>query len=91
MTITRNGKKMYPVGKWSKWQVAFYNNEAKCRNKMVEDDYSDEAIANADEATRLLELFEFGPQDADGMVYAEYADYKMMKDVIEAYRFSHRL
>ena len=47
------------------------------------------AIDRVDKAEYMLEIFESNPIDKNGIVYALYDDYKMMKDIIAAYAHRH--
>lgn len=87
MTITRNGKKLYPVAKFLKTQHIFDNYYTKCYNRMIDEEYSGDTVDRFNEAEHLYEIA-CNPHK-DGMIYAEYADYKKMKDIIGFYVCSH--
>lgn len=88
MTLKKNGKKLYPVCTWMKNQHKLYNYNDKMYIKMVESGYSDEDVKAFEEAERLLDVFE-GGLHRDGLVYAEYSDYKIIKDIIGYYDLTH--
>ncbi len=52
-------------------------------------DEENKAIDRVDKAEHMLEKFESNPMDKNGIVYALYDDYKMMKDTIAAYAQRH--
>lgn len=85
--IIKNGKKYYPVGKWHKYQHVFYNYEDRCANEWYETD-SDEAYEKFEKSQDILNKWETNPQ-RDGIVYALYNDYKLMKDIIGGYMWRH--
>ena len=37
----------------------------------------------------LLDKFDYGPRDNNDMVYMEYKDYKVVKDIIGEYAWRH--
>lgn len=87
--ITKNGKKLYPIGKFTTYQHVFYNYNDRMYNKMYDEEHSEEACEAYDESERLLDVFNTNPQDANGIVYVEYNDYKVMKDIIGGYAVRH--
>ena len=90
---TKDGKKLYPVGNWYKYQHVFYNYYDICavdyyeaqRNNSPDVDKKYEKFELAGE---LINKWDFGPQK-NGMVFAEYKDYAIMKDVIGGYMWRH--
>lgn len=80
-------KKMYPVGKWKKYQHVFYNYDDKCYNTMNEDN-SKKSIEKFEKSQDLICKWDFNPQ-INGVVYAYYEDYKLMKDIIGMYVITH--
>lgn len=85
--IVKNGKKMYPVASWYNCQHMFYNYVDRCFIAMVDADYTEESVSRHDEAERLLDVFNTNIHN--GLAYAEYADYRKMKDIIGAYILRH--
>lgn len=82
------GKKLYPVANWEKNQHVFYNYEDIMAVEHYDNPDSDEAYDKWEEAQDLLGKFDSNPQ-ANGIVYAEYEDYKKMKDIIGEYVWRH--
>lgn len=80
--------KMYPVASWERNQHVFYNLCDRMANAYY-DSNSEEDYDRWQEAQRLCGAFDCGPQDANGVVYAEYEDYKAMKDFIGGYAYRH--
>lgn len=87
--------KLYPVGKFTKYQHVFYNANDRAWNALYDAQESgtseeiDKAYEWKDKVEDLLSKFDFGYQDKNGMVYAEYEDYKAMKDIIGEYAWRH--
>lgn len=87
--------KLYPVGRWETYQHVFYNAHDRAMNAI----YNAEESGNAEQLSKaidwneivndLLDKFDYGYQDANGMVYMEYKDYKVAKDIIGGYTFRH--
>ena len=87
--------KLYPVGRWEKYQHVFYNAHDRAMNAV----YDAEESGNAEQLSKaiewneivndLLDKFDCGFQDANGMVYMEYKDYKVAKDIIGGYAWRH--
>ena len=90
-----NKTKLYPVGRWEKYQHVFYNAHDRAMNAM----YDAEESGNAEQLSKaiewneivndLLDKFDCGFQDTNGMVYMEYKDYKVAKDIIGGYAWRH--
>lgn len=87
--IIKNGTRYYPIGKRSKYQHVFYNYVDICYNHAHDNEDSDDAYEKYEEAERILNAFESGPQNAEGIVFVTYEDYKKMKDIIGAYIYRH--
>lgn len=87
--LTVKGKKYYPVGHFLKYQHIFYNYNDRCANAYYDDMDNDHAYEQFERAQELLEKFNTNPQDKNGIVYAEYEDYKEMKDIIGGYAERH--
>lgn len=87
--------KLYPVGNWYKYQHVLYNAHDRAMNAMHDAEQSgtaeqlDKAIEWNEKVNDLLGKFDCGFQDANGMVYMEYKDYKVVKDIINAYAWRH--
>ena len=87
--------KLYPVGNWYKYQHVLYNAHDRAMNAMYDAEQSgtaeqlDKAIEWNEKVEDLLSKFDCGFQDANGMVYMEYKDYKVVKDIIGAYAWRH--
>ena len=94
-TITFKGKRYYPVGSVYKCQHIFFNEVDRAYNNLYDvrnygtHDEENKAIDRVDKAEYMLEKFESNPIDKNGIVYALYDDYKMMKDTIAAYAHRH--
>lgn len=90
-----NKTKLYPVGNWYKYQHVFYNAHDRAMNALYDMQQSgtaeqlDKAIEWSERVEDLLGKFDCGPRDRSGMVYAEYKDYKAMKDIIGGYAYRH--
>lgn len=86
-------EKMYPVGRWDKYQHVFYNATDRAWNSLHDAEDSGEGFDEAEEwLERCEELqgkWDCNPQDANGIVYALYKDYKDMKDIIGGYAYRH--
>ena len=90
-----NKTKLYPVGRWETYQHVFYNAHDRAMIAM----YDAEESGNAEQLSRaidwneivndLLGKFDCGPRDNNGMVYMEYKDYKVAKDIIGGYAYRH--
>ena len=87
--------KLYPVGNWYKYQHVLYNAHDRAMNAMYDAEQSgtaeqlDKAIEWNEKVEDLLSKFDCGFQDANGMVYMEYKDYKVVKDIIGEYAWRH--
>lgn len=87
--------KLYPVGSWYKYQHVFYNANDRAWNYLhdAQESGNEEEIKKAEDnlemVQNLLGAFDCGYKDSNGMVYAEYQDYKRMKDIIAAYMYRH--
>ena len=87
--------KLYPVGNWYKYQHVLYNAHDRAMNAMYDAEQSgtaeqlDKAIEWNEKVEDLLSKFDCGFQDANGMVYMEYKDYKVVKDIIGGYAYRH--
>ena len=87
--------KLYPVGRWETYQHVFYNAHDRAMNAMYDAEQSgtaeqlSKAIEWNEKVNDLLGKFDFGFQDANGMVYMEYKDYKVAKDIIGGYAWRH--
>lgn len=87
--------KLYPVGNWYKYQHVFYNAHDRAMNAMYDAEQSgtieqlNKAIEWNEKVEDLLGKFDCGFQDANGMVYMEYKDYKVAKDIIGGYAWRH--
>lgn len=85
--------KLYPVGSWERNQHVFYNAVDIAQNSLFDAMENGVGIEEAEECldkySNALARFDFGPKDSRGVVYAEYNDYKFMKDVIGAYAEIH--
>ena len=87
--------KLYPVGRWETYQHVFYNAHDRAMNAI----YDAEESGNAEQLSKaidwneivndLLCKFDYGFQDANGIVYMEYEDYKVAKDIIGGYAWRH--
>ena len=90
-----NKTKLYPVGRWEKYQHVFYNAHDRAMNAIydAEESGNTEQLSKAIEwneiVNDLLDKFDCGFQDANGMVYMEYKDYKVAKDIIGGYAWRH--
>ena len=90
-----NKVKLYPVGNWYKYQHVLYNAHDRAMNAM----YDAEESGNAEQLSKaidwneivndLLDKFDCGPRDNNGIVYMEYKDYKVAKDIIGGYAYRH--
>lgn len=85
--------KLYPVGSWERNQHVFYNAVDRAQNSLFDARENGAGIEEAEEwlekCNNALARFDFGPKDSRGVVYAEYNDYKFMKDVIGGYAMRH--
>lgn len=87
--------KMYPVGRWETYQHVFYNAHDRAINALHDArehgsvEQLDKAIEWSERVADLLGKFDCGPRDKNGIVYAEYRDYKVMKDIIGGYAYRH--
>lgn len=87
MVIKRGAKKLYPVCGWYKNQHKMYNYNDKMAIAYY-DTYGDSEYEALRESERLLSVFNDGVR-SDGIVYAEYEDYKKIKDIIGYYDLTH--
>nr|DAM10910.1 MAG TPA: hypothetical protein [Caudoviricetes sp.] len=85
--------KLYPVASWERNQHVFYNAVDRAQNSLFDARENGVGIEEAEEClekyNNALAKFDFGPKDSRGVVYAEYNDYKFMKDVIGGYAERH--
>lgn len=85
--------KLYPVASWERNQHVFYNAVDRAQNSLFDAREKGVGIEEAEEClekyNNALAKFDFGPKDSRGVVYAEYNDYKFMKDVIGGYAMRH--
>ena len=87
--------KLYPVGRWETYQHVFYNAHDRAMNAIydAEEQGNEEQLSKAIDwneiVNDLLDKFDCGFQDANGMVYMEYKDYKVAKDIIGGYAWRH--
>ena len=85
--------KLYPVGSWERNQHVFYNAVDRAHNNLFDARENGAGIEEAEEwlekCNNALARFDCGPKDSRGVVYAEYNDYKFMKDVIGGYAMRH--
>ena len=85
--------KLYPVGSWYRNQHVFYNAVDRAQNSLFDARENGVGIEEAEEwlekCNNALARFDFGPKDSREVVYAEYNDYKFMKDVIGGYAMRH--
>lgn len=94
LTEKSTGLKMYPVGKFLKYQHVFYNASDRAFNSYYDalETDSAEEIDRAEEwrarVDDILDKFNSNPQ-VNGVVYAYYEDYKIMKDIIGGYAERH--
>lgn len=91
----KTGKKMYPVGKWMTYQHVFYNESDRAYNNFY-DKLENGTVEEFEKANdwkekveELLTKWNSNPQDSNGIVYALYEDYKIMKDIIGGYVWRH--
>ena len=90
-----NKTKLYPVGRWETYQHVFYNAHDRAMNAIYDAEQSgtieqlNEAIEWNEIVNDLLCKFDYGFKDANGMVYMEYKDYKVAKDIIGGYAYRH--
>lgn len=90
-----NKTKLYPVGRWETYQHVLYNAHDRAMIAM----YDAEESGNAEQLSKaidwneivndLLDKFDCGPRDNNDMVYMEYKDYKVVKDIIGGYAWRH--
>ena len=90
-----NKTKLYPVGRWETYQHVLYNAHDRAMIAM----HDAEESGNAEQLSKaidwneivndLLDKFDCGPRDNNGMVYMEYKDYKVVKDIIGGYAWRH--
>ena len=90
---TNNGNKLYPVCNWERNQHKIYNYIDRCKIAEQEaflngsESEVKEAYERSENAERLIEVF--NGFVIDGVVYAEYNDYKAIKNVIAGYDYRH--
>ena len=90
---TNSGAKLYPVCNWERNQHKIYNNADRCRNAEQDaflngsETELNKAITRREHAEHLVDVI--NGFIIDGVVYAEYDDYKAIKDVIAAYDIRH--
>ena len=78
--------KLYPVCNWERNQHKIYNYNDKMYIKAHEEN-TEEAWSAFEESERLLEVF--NGQVRNGLVYATYGDYCLIKDVLGYYDWTH--
>lgn len=81
------GQKLYPVCSWQNNQHKLYNASDRARIWEVESGYSEKASAEVEEIDRLIDIF--NNSIIGGLVYATYADYVKIKEIIAAYDARH--
>lgn len=78
--------KLYPVCNWERNQHKMYNYNDKMYIKAHEEN-TEEAWRAFEESERLLEVF--NGQVRNGLVYAVYEDYCLIKDILGYYDWTH--
>lgn len=92
--IVLERKKFYPVGNWERYQHVFYNANDRAFNALcdAQDNGNEAEIEKAEEwrntVEDMLTKWDFNPK-VNGIVYALYEDYKIMKDIIGGYAARH--
>lgn len=88
--------KLYPVGNWNIYQHVFYNAVDRAWNSIYDlqeekatNEELDKAYAWLDTVEDMLNKFDSGCKDENGMVYVEYSDYNIMKNIIGSYAIRH--
>ena len=90
-----NKTKLYPVGRWETYQHVLYNAHDRAMIALydAEESGSAEQLSKAIDwneiVNDLLDKFDYGPRDNNDMVYMEYKDYKVVKDIIGEYAWRH--
>ena len=76
--------KLYPIGNFNKYQHVLYNANDRAWNALHDAEENgnaeeiDKAVDWLDKVHDLLGKFDCGFKDSTGMVYVEYADYKII-------------
>ena len=83
---TKDGKKLYPVCNWENNQHKIYNAHDIAMNYWY-DTHSEKAMKNLERVDKAMEAID--RYVINGMVYATYEDYKLLKDIIAAYDARH--
>ena len=81
------GKTLYPVCSFLKNQHKLYNAYDRATNRVYDEEWSDESVAERERVEKAREAFNgycFG-----GIVYASYEDSCIIKDIIAAYDVRH--
>ena len=87
--------KLYPVANWLNTQHVFYNAVDRAENALHDafENGTQEELEKASDyrdcVTELCGKFDCMPRDGNQVVYMEYKDYKLAKDIIGAYAFRH--
>lgn len=87
--------KLYPVASWLKTQHVFYNEVDRAENALHDafengtEEQFDKASEYRDRVTELRDRFDCMPRDDKQIVYMEYEDYKLAKDIIGGYAWRH--
>lgn len=81
------GKKLYPVGGFQRSQHKIFNAHDRAFNWAYETEWKDEkALANLERVEKAMEWVHC---IIDGLIYAPYDVYLIMKDIIAAYDARH--
>lgn len=83
---TKDGQKLYAVCRWESNQHKVYNAYDKATIKWY-DERSVEALQNLEKIETALKWID-NVKD-DGLVYAPYEEYKLIKDIIVYYDMTH--
>lgn len=87
--------KLYPVASWLKTQHVFYNAVDRAENALHDafengtEEQFDKASEYRDRVTELCGKFDCMPRDENQVVYMEYNDYRLAKDIIGGYAWRH--
>ena len=83
----KQGVKLYPVCNWELNQHKIYNAHDRAMNYCTDTNWCDKAVQELERVDKAMEAID--RYVINGMVYARYEDYKLLKDIISAYDARH--
>ena len=83
----KQGFKLYPVCNWEANQHKIFNAHARAMVYCYDTDWCDKAVQELERVDKAMNAI--NQYVINGMVYARYNDYRLLKDIIAAYDARH--